>query len=89
MNILGEEQETLSRQFARPGNKFEGVGWRTEITGSPVFTDALAWIDCTIREVVDAGDHVVVIGSVQALGARDHGGPLAYYRSGYGNFGQR
>jgi 3-hydroxy-9,10-secoandrosta-1,3,5(10)-triene-9,17-dione monooxygenase reductase component len=88
VNILGAEQETLSRQFSRPGDKFAGVGWRTEATGAPVFTDALAWIDCTIHEVVEAGDHCVVIGAVQALGSRDHGGPLGYYRGGYGNFGQ-
>jgi 3-hydroxy-9,10-secoandrosta-1,3,5(10)-triene-9,17-dione monooxygenase reductase component len=88
VNILGEEQETLSRQFSRPGDKFAGVGWRKEVTGAPVFNDALAWIDCTIHEVVNAGDHCVVIGAIAALGSRDHGGPLAYYRGGYGNFGQ-
>jgi 3-hydroxy-9,10-secoandrosta-1,3,5(10)-triene-9,17-dione monooxygenase reductase component len=88
VNILGAEQETLSRQFSSPGDKFAGVGWRKEITGAPVFNEALAWIDCTIHEVVDAGDHCVVIGAVHALGSRDHGGPLGYYRGGYGNFGQ-
>lgn len=88
VNILGAEHETISRQFSRPGDKFAGVGWRAESTGAPVFSDALAWIDCTIHEVVKAGDHAVVIGSVCALGARDHGGPLGYYRGGYGNFGQ-
>lgn len=88
MNILGAENETLSRQFSRPGDKFAGVGWRKEVTGAPVFADALAWIDCTIHEIVEAGDHAVVIGAVKALGSRDHGGPLGYYRGGYGNFGQ-
>jgi flavin reductase (DIM6/NTAB) family NADH-FMN oxidoreductase RutF len=58
------------------------------MTGAPVFNDALAWIDCTIHEIVEAGDHAVVIGAVAALGSRDQGGPLGYYRGGYGNFGQ-
>ena len=48
--------------------------------------DALAWIDCQVHEEVEAGDHVVVIGRVLGLGAKDSGGPLGYYRGGYGRF---
>ncbi len=88
VNILGDDQEVLSRQFAGKGDKFAGVGWRNGPSGSPVIESALAWIDCTIDSEVDAGDHVIVIGRVLGLDAKDHGGPLAYFRGGYGVFGQ-
>jgi 3-hydroxy-9,10-secoandrosta-1,3,5(10)-triene-9,17-dione monooxygenase reductase component len=84
VNILGHDHEHLSRQFSGKGDKFAGVKWHADASGAPVFEEALAWIDCVIHEEVDAGDHVVVIGRVLALGERGHGGPLAYYRGGYG-----
>ena len=88
VNILGDDQEVLSRQFSGKGDKFAGVGWRKGASGSPVLEASLAWIDCVIDSEVDAGDHVIVVGRVQELGAKDHGGPLGYFRGGYGLFGQ-
>ncbi len=87
VNVLGSTQEHVSRQFAsKADDKFQGVGWRTERSGAPVLTDALAWIDCRIENEFDGGDHVIVVGRVLALGNQDSDGPLAYFRGGYGNF---
>jgi len=85
VNILGHDHEHLSRQFSSKGDKFAGVAWHRGTSGSPVFDDALAWIDCVMHQEVDGGDHVIAIGRVVELGDRGHGGPLAYYRGGYGN----
>ena len=61
------------------------MGWTPGRTGAPRLADALAWVDCQIEDVHDAGDHVLVIGSVKALeGAR--GEPLVFYRGGFGSF---
>lgn len=87
INVLGDANETISRTFATKGaDKFAGLGWTPGPSGSPVLGDALAWIDCQVHEEVEAGDHVVVIGRVLGLGAKDSGGPLGYYRGGYGRF---
>lgn len=84
VNVLSSEQETLSRQFAGKGDKYEGVGWKPGTTGSPILSDVLAWIDCVIESLHDAGDHVLVLGRVLALDAKD-GQPLTYFRGGYGS----
>ncbi|WP_439816463.1 flavin reductase family protein [Zavarzinia sp. CC-PAN008] len=87
INILREDQEPVSRNFAQTGvDKFATVPWRTEATGSPVLTDSLAWIDCVLDAEHVAGDHTIVIGRV--LDLADHGDhpPLLYYRSRYGRF---
>ena len=88
VNVLGEDQETLSRTFAsKAPDKFMGVGWEPAGTGSPRLTDALAWIDCTIEAVHEAGDHDICIGRVRALDVGDDSpGPLVFYRGGYGRF---
>ena len=87
VNIVGADHEWISRQFSsKVADKFVNVGWHQEVSGAPVLDDAHAWIDCTIHEEVLAGDHVIVVGRVLALGAAEAGGPLAYYRGGYGKF---
>lgn len=87
VNVLGEDQEELSRRFAsKEADKFAGVGWSPAGSGAPRLEGVLAWIDCTIASVVDAGDHVCVIGRVADLGLGVEGGPLVFFRGGYGRF---
>lgn len=87
VSILSEEQEALCRGFAvSGGDKFAGVGWSpSDATGSPVIDDALAWIDCRVGPIYEAGDHYLVVGEVAALGAGG-GQPLLFYRGGFGSF---
>ncbi len=87
VNILAEDQEDLSRAFARRGaDKFRGVGWRPAESGAPVLSGALAWLDCSVEAEHLAGDHVIVVGQVREMGVTHEGGPLVFYRGGYGRF---
>jgi flavin reductase (DIM6/NTAB) family NADH-FMN oxidoreductase RutF len=86
VNILAEDQEALSRDFAvSGGDKFTGVGWHPAGNGAPVLDGALAWVECTLVLSHDAGDHELVIGRVQDMGV-GRGRPLVYYRGGFGHF---
>ncbi len=88
-NILAADQESVSRVFASTGaDKFRGLGWReSDDTGSPVIDDAIAWIDCEIASVTEAGDHVIVLGNVLHLEAQRVTGPLVFFRGGYHSLG--
>lgn len=92
VNVLGHEQAELCWQFAKSSitEPFEGVAWKpSPITGSPVLDGAIAWIDCTIEGVVDAGDHQFVMGRVVEL---EHAHPdlepvpLLFYKGKVGRF---
>lgn len=87
VNVLREgEGETLARRFGTSdADKFRGVGFHTEHTGAPVLDDALAWLDCRVRDAHEAGDHTIFVGEVEAADTRE-GVPLLYYRGGYGRF---
>jgi 3-hydroxy-9,10-secoandrosta-1,3,5(10)-triene-9,17-dione monooxygenase reductase component len=87
-NILSSDQEHVCRVFAsKETDKFASIGWsRTPGTGSPRIDGVLAWIDCTIEEVLPGGDHEIVVGRVRDLDARDAHGPLVFFRGGYGRF---
>ena len=85
VNVLAAGHEELSAGFARSGvDKFAGVDWRAAPSGSPVLAGVSAWIDCTLWNEYDGGDHTVVVGLVQDLGADPDRLPLLYYRGRYG-----
>ena len=87
VNILAEDQEAISRVFATRGaDKFRGVGWHPSVSGAPVLSGVLAWIDCTIEEEHAAGDHFLVLGRVRELEVANERRPLIFYRGGYGRF---
>lgn len=83
VNILSEGQKDVSNTFARPvEDRFAAVDWRPGPNGSPVFADVAAWFDCATHQVVDAGDHVILIGRVEGVGNSGKTG-LGYARGGY------
>lgn len=86
VNILEERQEALCRAFAvSGGDKFDGVGWKEGVTGSPVLEGSLAVVECRLGEIFDGGDHELVTGHVVAMEIGE-GSPLVFYRSGFGRF---
>jgi flavin reductase (DIM6/NTAB) family NADH-FMN oxidoreductase RutF len=83
MNMLTAEQEHLSRRFAMPGPKdFSDIPVTTAVTGAPVMTEALAWVDCRVTDVLPGGDHDIFVGEILAGDARD-GQPLLYFTGKY------
>jgi 3-hydroxy-9,10-secoandrosta-1,3,5(10)-triene-9,17-dione monooxygenase reductase component len=86
VNVLADDQEGLSRRFSVPADdRFDGLDWEPAPSGSPRLPDALAWIDCRVHEVHPAGDHVLCLGRVLDLGVQREGGPLVFFRGGYGH----
>lgn len=87
VNVLTHEQETVCRTFATRGaDKFASLGWRPGPTGSPILDGVLAWIDCDLESVTEAGDHYIVLGRVRALEAPEPALPLVFFQGGYGRF---
>jgi flavin reductase (DIM6/NTAB) family NADH-FMN oxidoreductase RutF len=87
VNILSEDQEDVCRVFAsKAEDKFAEIGWKRSGTGSPLIEGVMAYIDCDIDSIVPSGDHDVVVGGVRDLEVLHEGGPLLFFRGGYGRF---
>ncbi|MBU9699969.1 flavin reductase family protein [Rhodobacteraceae bacterium HSP-20] len=83
VNILSEGQKALSNTFARPSeDRFAGIDWQAGPAGSPILPDVSAWFDCALHQVVEAGDHAILLGRVEAFQATPAPG-LGYYRGTY------
>lgn len=92
VNVLAADQAELCWRFAKTdiSAPFDGVGWHPAAgTGSPILDGAIAWIDCTIAGVVEAGDHHFVTGHVLGLEhVADDSAPsaLIFFRGKLGEF---
>ena len=94
VNVLSDQQSDLCWKFAKSGNddtRFDGVTWHAAPSGSPILDRAVAWIDCSVEQVYDMGDHHFVLGRVEALDAdADHDGqppePLLFFKGTLGGF---
>lgn len=68
VNVLGARQDELCWRFAKEGDdKFAGIDWSLSESGSPVLSDVIATIDCTIDTETQVGDHFFVVGRVTSL----------------------
>lgn len=84
VNVLNAGQGELCRAFAVSGaDKFAGVAFdAAPVSGSPRLAGALAWIDCTIHAVHTGGDHLIVVGRVDALGTDGTDAPPLLFHRG-------
>ncbi len=68
VNILAADQESVCRAFAsKAADKFADLSWRPAPSGAPILDGAVAWVDCDVEVVHEAGDHLIVIGRVRDL----------------------
>lgn len=83
INILAEEQKDVSNTFARPSDdRFAHLAWAKSEYQNPLIDGVSAWFDCTTYQVVDAGDHAILIGKVENFASAGFAG-LGYYRGTY------
>lgn len=87
VNILADDQREISGIFAsRSPEKFALCEWRADARTMPLITGALASFSCARHKLVDAGDHLILIGRVEAFETND-GAPLGYFKGAYFDIG--
>lgn len=65
LNILGEGKHLgLMKHFLKPfapgEDRFTGISTETANNGSPILSDALAYVECSVDHRMEAGDHWLV-----------------------------
>jgi flavin reductase (DIM6/NTAB) family NADH-FMN oxidoreductase RutF len=88
VNILGADQEPLSRYFAsrdrpRGQDAFRDVAHRVAVSGSPILDGAAGYLDCRLHADLGAGDHRIFIGEVLELGLDREAQPLVFHGGQY------
>ncbi|GAA1375919.1 hypothetical protein GCM10009612_73340 [Streptomyces beijiangensis] len=85
VNFLDSQAREVSDLFAsRSQDKFTGVQWRPgQAAGMPVLDRTLAHAECEVHDVINAGDHAIVLGRMVGGGADASRFPLGYWRGSY------
>jgi flavin reductase (DIM6/NTAB) family NADH-FMN oxidoreductase RutF len=85
-NVLCTHQRAVCEAMSRKTGKFDDVEWVVGRRGNPMINGCVAWIDCDVHSVTEAGDHFFVLGRVRALEIGECTEPLVFYKSGYGTY---
>ena len=85
-NVLGAAQTDVCRHFAR---ETQGQPSHFELqrspSGLPLIKGAIAWIDCEIHDLIDIGDHTLIVGQVNDLWHDSQNAPLVFVRGQFGH----
>jgi flavin reductase (DIM6/NTAB) family NADH-FMN oxidoreductase RutF len=87
VNILAEDQKAVSGLFAsRAPDKFAQCAWTPGPSDMPLIDGSLATFTCANHLLVDAGDHLILIGRIEHFTTTE-GQPLGYFRGNYFSIG--
>jgi flavin reductase (DIM6/NTAB) family NADH-FMN oxidoreductase RutF len=77
VNLWSAADTRVFVKFSKPAQREDSTlnGWTVfqGATGAPIFKEAVAWMDCQVRQAVDFGTHTLFAGEVVAAGIGDAG----------------
>jgi flavin reductase (DIM6/NTAB) family NADH-FMN oxidoreductase RutF len=75
VNLWSSEDTRVFVKFSKPatreGDTLNGRPVRAGVTGAPIFEEAIAWMDCEVRDTHDLGTHTLFIGEIVDAGVND------------------
>jgi flavin reductase (DIM6/NTAB) family NADH-FMN oxidoreductase RutF len=75
VNLWNADDTKVFVKFSKPatddGATLNGRPVHAATTGAPVFDEAIAWLDCQVRQAVDLGTHTLFVGEVVAAAIND------------------
>ncbi len=75
VNLWSAEDTRVFVKFSKPaereGDTLNGRPVHLGRTGAPIFDEAVAWMDCEVRQVVDLGTHTLFVGEIVDAGVND------------------
>lgn len=88
INVLGHDQQDACLVMARRDpEKFDKVAWEpSPVNGAPVLKNVVSAITCRTSQIVDGGDHEIVLCAVRELEVIRPVTPLLFFQGGYGSF---
>ncbi|MDO8861897.1 flavin reductase family protein [Haliea sp. E1-2-M8] len=85
INVLAGNQQELSSRYARKGDHLLDPEHFTpgENGGAPIIHDALVSFECSLDATHPGGDHLIIVGRVDAMHVRPEGEPLVFFSGAY------
>ncbi|HVB74128.1 MAG TPA: flavin reductase family protein [Ktedonobacteraceae bacterium] len=91
VNVLRSGQRELAGKLGKSAlqhpDKLAGIEYTPGANGCPILREALAWVACTVRHTVEAGDSTVIVAEVVDVGMQGEGQPLTMNEAGFRHAG--
>lgn len=85
VNILAADQPHVSHAFtSKAATQFAGIEHAPGALGTPLIPSSLACVECRLHQELDGGDHVILLGRTEGMGAREEATPLSFFRGAIG-----
>ncbi|MBV1886210.1 MAG: flavin reductase family protein [Parvibaculaceae bacterium] len=86
VSVLSEDQEEISNRFAvAHQHDVEGLALTEGVSGVSYLSESPTNFQCSVYAQHDAGDHLIIVGRVEAFGVSSDAKPLLYYKGSYMN----
>ncbi len=91
VNILADDQGTISDHFAKPNltseEQFGNIEHEDRAGRPSLIIGCLGYLDCNVVHRFEQGDHTLYVGEVQGGKVLKEGQPLVFYSRGYWGLG--
>jgi len=70
VNLVAQDDRAIVRKFTKPvevdldARTLNGFAFRDGATGAPILEQAVAYVECEVRESIDVGGHTLFVGEV-------------------------
>jgi len=75
VNLWSADNTRTFVKFSKPatqqGNTLNDRSIRVAASGAPIFQEAIAWMDCEVRQTIDFGTHTLFVGEITDGGIND------------------
>ncbi|MBK7166560.1 MAG: flavin reductase family protein [Candidatus Microthrix sp.] len=75
VNLWDAENTRPFVKFSKPASDADGAlngrPVTAQTTGAPIFDEAIAWLDCRVRQAIDFGTHTLFAGELVDAGIND------------------
>ena len=88
VNVLADSDADVSNFFASskrppPPHQFDDAPHSLGVTGQPRLACATTVFDCRLHEVLEGGDHEIIVGYVEAIARQSEASPIIFFGGEY------
>ncbi len=88
VNVLADSDMDVSNFFASskrppPPHQFDDAPHTLGATGQPRLASATTVFDCRLHEVLEGGDHEIIVGRVEAFEQQSDASPIIFFGGAY------
>jgi flavin reductase (DIM6/NTAB) family NADH-FMN oxidoreductase RutF len=81
LSVLSAEHGAVARALAGRTDRFSQVAWEATDSGAVFVHGSTLWLECSTFDVVEAGDHQIVLLRVESLAMDPDAAPLVFHAS--------